>query len=345
MARRPTPRQVIEDLLDQFEPEIAQAFLDAIDDLRNAADIRRVVAALQAGNIEAALDALHLDTAAFGPLEDAIAKAFAEGGRNTASTFPALRDATQALLVVRFNARNPRAEAWLRDHSASLVTRILDDQRTAIRQALTTGMEQGRNPRGVALEIVGRINRTTGAREGGLLGLTAAQERAVEAARAELASGDAPALRNYLGRARRDKRFDRSVTKAIRDGDPIPAEIQAKALVAYERRLLQLRGETIGQKEAFTAIATGKNEAIRQAIEAGAVDAAAVTKRWRHFPNEHPRRQHIQMNGKVVRFDQPFVLPDGTRMMHPHDPDAPIEHTAGCHCQADYKIDFLASLA
>lgn len=334
MPRRPTQQQVFDDLLSRYEQSVRDAFLAAIDDLRTAAEVQKVIAALQAGDIQSAIEALHLDPAAFGPLQEAVRAAYIAGGQGATSTMP-------AALIIRFDGRNFRAENWLRTHSAELVTRIIDDQRKAIRAALVSGMEAGRNPRNVALDIVGRIDRASGKRVGGLIGLTAPQERAVEAARLELASSDPASLRAFLSRARRSKTFDRSVLKAIREETALPAETQRKALAAYTARLLQLRGEVIGQKEAFTALAQGKNEAYAQAIDSGQVPASAVTKKWRHFPNEHPRRQHIQMSGKTVRFDEVFVLPDGTRMRFPHDPEAPIEQVAGCHCAADYSIRFL----
>lgn len=337
-------QRLFEELLARYAPQVAAAFREAVADIAAQADLQRIITALQRGDIDAAIEALHLDTAAFNKLDQAVRSAYTAAGDGAASTLPKITDRLGATVVIRFDGRNYRAEAWLRDNSSQMITRIVDDQRAAVRSALTSGMVQGQNPKTVALDIVGRTNRATGAREGGIIGLTAQQEDYARNARAELASGDPEQLRHYLTRTRRDKRFDRSVNKAIREESAVPAEIVGKATVAYQRRLLQLRGELVGKVEAFTAIAEGKHEAFAQAIESGKINATAVTKTWRHFGSEHPRIQHIFMNRKKVGFSEDFVLPDGTRMRFPHDPRAPISHRAGCRCGADYNIDFLAGL-
>lgn len=341
MARKPTPAEVFDDLLTRYERDIAEAFRQAIADLGAGVDLAGAIRALERNDIAGAVEALNIEPAAYGPLLDAMGRAYAEGGAVAAQQANAR---TGPAVVIRFDGRNPRAEAWLRTRSSQLVTQVVADQRTAVRSALTRGMAAGQNPRTVALDIVGRIDKATGARQGGILGLTSAQEGYVANARAELAGGDATALRAFLKRERRDKRFDRSIAKAIREETPLPADIQRKAIVAYQRRLLQLRGEVIAQVEGFESLAEAKHEAYRQAIESGKVRADQVTKFWRHFFNRNPREQHIAMQGKSVPFDQDFVLPDGTRMRFAHDSSAPVRHKAGCHCQTDYRIDFLANI-
>lgn len=337
MARKPTVQQLYDELLDRYGREIADAFLAAVRDLATAADLQRMIAAIEAGNVDAALSALNLDAAAFGPMLEAIRSGYVSAGTLTAG-------AIRTAVTIRFDVRNPQAERWLADHSSTLITRIVADQQQAVRQALTDGMARGDNPRTTALNIVGRVDKATGQRVDGIIGLTAQQETFVANAREELESGEPAKLKNYLTRARRSKLFDQSVEKAIRDGAPLPAETVAKALTAYKSGLLKLRGDTIGLHESFAALGAAKDEAYRQAIANGQIDETAVTKRWRHFANREPRLQHIAVNGQTVGFRETFVMPDGTRLRYPHDPEAPIEHTAGCHCQADYRVDFLAKL-
>jgi len=343
MPRQPSFAQVYDDLLTRYGREVADAFLEGVNDLTTRAQVERVVVALTAGDIDGAIAALNLDPVAFNRMIDAIEASYAAGGAATADSLPK-RDPDGVALLLRFDDRNPRAEAWLRDKSSTLVTRIMDEQRQGIRQALTDGMVRGDNPRRVALDVVGRIDRATGRRTGGVIGLTPQQERFSRSAADELASGDPAQLRHYLTRELRDRRFDRTIAKAIREETPVPAETASRALVQYKNRLLRYRGELIGKVEVFTALAEARDEAYQQLVDKGRVSPADIVKTWRHFASENPRVQHIAMQGKKARLNQPFVLPDGTTMRFPHDERAPIKHRAGCKCQADYRIDWSANV-
>lgn len=100
---------------------------------------------------------MHLDTDAFAKLELAIAEAYNTGGAATVENMPRVSDPEGNRVVFRFGVRNPEAESWLRVQSSALVTRIVDDQREAIRTALTEGLSVGQNPRQTALDVVGRV--------------------------------------------------------------------------------------------------------------------------------------------------------------------------------------------
>lgn len=344
MLRRLTERERITALLDQYAASIRQAFLEAIADITSRLTLSLIVARLEKGDVAGAVEAIGIERGAFNPMLDKIAEAFNAGGTITADNLPVLRDPEGHRVSVRFDVRNLRAESILRLHSSELVTGIVEDQRATIRDALADGLARGQNPRVTALDIVGRVSRATGTRTGGLVGLSAPQAAAVQNARQRLAMGTPEALREYLALERRDRRFDKTVLAAIDSGKPIPADMRERMVGRYADRLLQLRGEVLAQNETHHAIFAGKHEAFEQAIEAGKVDASAVTKTWRHFPSDHPRMQHVQMAGKAVGFNEPFVMPDGTLMAYPHAPGAPARHTLGCKCQADYAVDFLAGL-
>jgi len=341
MARKPTQAQLFDELLARYEKEIADAFRAAIADLRQQADLQRLISALERGDIQSAVEALNIEPAAYDAFAEQIRSAYIEGGNAAVSTLK-----PDSAVAIRFSGRNPRAEAWLRDHSSTEVTRILEDQRQAVRAALVRAMEKGANPRTAGLDIVGRVNRATGQREGGILGLSLPQEAAVEAAKVELASSDPADLRNYLTRARRDKRFDRTINKAIREEVAIPAETARKALDQYKNRLLALRGETIGLTEGLASLQAAKREAYVQAVEAGKISESAVRRTWRDVGNLRVRHSHRIMNGETVGLNEPFRTPTGARLMFPGDTSlgAPASETVRCRCDVNYRIDFLANL-
>jgi len=343
MPNRKTLERLYQELLAKHGQAIADAFMAAVEDLRSAAEVQRLIAAIDAGNVEAAIAALHIDRAAYGPVMDALQIAYSEGGQNAAAGLPPKTPAGAAL-VVRFDARNVRAEQWLRSYSADLVTRIVDDQKTAVREALTAGMTRGENPRTTALDIVGRVDKATGKRVGGILGLSAPQQQYVRSARDELASADPADLRAYLNRQRRDKRFDRSIAKAIKTGTAVPKDIQAKAAVAYERKLLALRGETIGRTEAMTSLHAAQQEALRQAVDTGQVSANQIRRVWSATGDARTRDTHHALDGQSVGLEESFVSPSGARLRYPGDPSAPAADRCNCRCWLNIRVDWLSNL-
>jgi hypothetical protein len=340
MVRRLSNRSRIEQLTDKFEPEIRAAFLAAIRDIADKAELGKIAERLERGDIAGALEAVHLDAAAYHQLQESIRAAFNGGGLSTVGALPLLRDPAGGRFVIRWNGRNLRAERWLREHSSDLITRTLADQRTAIREALTAGMQAGRNPNSTALDIIGRVNRATGRREGGLVGLTSPQAGAVAKARSELLSGDSGALRSYLARTRRDKRFDRVVAKAIADEAPVDAATVSKMIGRYSDSLLQLRGETIARTETMAALNQSGIEAMQQAVDAGAVDVGTITKVWHTAQDQKVRDSHAELEGEAVDIDGVFA----NGLAYPGDPSGPPEEIANCRCWMETRIDFLAGL-
>ncbi|WP_245269007.1 head morphogenesis protein [Mesorhizobium sp. WSM2561] len=259
---------------------------------------------LERGDVKDAIAAMNLDEAAFRPLEEAIRQAYNGGGVATVEQMPALRDPSGLQVVLRWDARNLTAETWLREHSAQLVTNIVADQQVAIRAAFSKGLARGANPTRAALEVVGRVNRVIGRGGGRVIGLTTVQSDYVARARDELLSGEPDQLRAYLNRKRRDKRFDRTITAAIRDGKPIPTNLVARIIGRYSDSLLKLRADTIGLHETFAALGASKDIAFQQAMAKGAVRAEAITKGWKHTPQDHPRVQRVvdADNSRLDRF-------------------------------------------
>lgn len=344
MASIRRSRQLYAELAEKYGRAVADAFFAAIRDIKAGIEFQRLTTMIELGDLDGALDALHIDPEAFNEVADRIREAHAEAGKITAEGMPRRRPDGTAL-VVRFDGRNPEAEAWLSRHSSDLITRLTEEQRQLVRASLSESMRRGVNPRQAALEVVGRMSRT-GRREGGVLGLSLPQEGFVSKARDQLASSDPADLRAYLTRTKRDKRFDRSVTKAIREGTAVDPAIAAKAITAYERRLLKLRGDTIGRVETMTSMQRAKFEAYRQAVASGKVAENTVTKVWRSAGDFRVRHTHRGLNGDSARLNEPFRSLSGALLRFPMDTamGAGADEIVNCRCDCEYRIDFLANL-
>lgn len=331
------PRNIdpFDELLETWPAKLRDAFLESISGITSRAKIREIVRLLERGDIEGVLRHLDINPLEFQGLSLAMRDLYTAGGLKFGQAIP-------TLVRFIFDVRNPTAEEWLRFKSSELVTEIVEDQRNMVRGFLTEGLERGDNPTTTARNLVGRIEKTSGQRTGGVLGLTSGQERWQQAYAAEIASSDPSELRKALGRNLRDKRFDRSITKAIREGTGIPKAIQGKMLRAYRNRTLKYRANTIGRTETLQSLAASQYEAYRQAILTGELTADQVTKEWDSAGDLRVRFSHNVLDGQKKGFFEAFVSPLGNRMEFPGDTShgARGEDIIQCRCRLKYKLRF-----
>lgn len=320
-------------LLEKMGLPIGSAFLEAVATITSNAQIRQLIIALQAGNVDAALQAAGVRTGSWAALTESIRNTYITGG-----AFVIARDVPKRF-GAEFNINNPRAEQWLRQHSSQLITLINAEQRDAVQVVLRAGLQAGRNPRSVALDIVGRVG-ANGRRSGGVLGLNAPQTNAVVKARAELESLDS----NYFTRTRRDKRFDGKVRKAIANETPLDTATVNRLSGRYSDRLLELRGSTIGRSESLSALNASGMEAMSQIVDEGLAKAEDITGIWITAGDERVRGPHSSMNGQERKHGVPFTAPDGSLLMHPGDSNlgAGPALTIQCRCVVTRRVDFIA---
>lgn len=337
------PKQSFSDLTEEQAARIRQAFLDAIYAARNRAQVNAIAEALARGDIDAVIRALALDPTVFRVLEQAIEQAFEVGGNWQIDRLLPRTTTTGARVDILFNVRNFAAESWLRSHSSTLIREITDDIRTATRNFLTAGMEAGANPKTVALDLVGRLNRVSGKREGGVLGLTSAQEQWIRNYEAELR--DPERLAQALARSLRDKRFDGAIRAAIKEGRGLDAQMVSRAIQSYRNKALKLRGDTIGRTEAMASLHQSSYEAMQQAISAGQVDRDLVTGKWKTAKDWRVRDTHRALEGREVPFGDAFVTPRGNRLRFPGDPAGGAAETINCRCTLQYRIDYFRQAA
>ncbi len=333
-----------DELLRHYETELAAAFREACDAIKSSIVLARVIERLERGDINGAVEAMQIEPEAFSALEIALQEAFNAGGTNAVGELPKVMDPQGNRVIWRFGVRNPVAEAVLRELSSTMVTHITDDQRQGIREALAQGLASGANPRATALDVVGRQNRVTGRREGGVIGLTRYQIEFIERARIHLASGDPELMNRYFELKTRDKRFDRTVMAAIRAGKPVTGETLTRIIGRLRDKNLLLRGEMLARTETMMALSSARDEAMRQQIEAGKVQAQDVTKTWRSAGDSRVRHTHRVLNGNTVGMDEVFQSPSGALLRFPGDPRAPVSEISGCRCRLEYKVDHIGAV-
>ena len=342
MARRTSAYRELQALILQFTPTIRDSFLDAIQNLRDQAIIKEITKAIAEGDVNRAIFSLGLDDVAFRGMVRTVEDAFEAGGVATGRTFPRILKTPIGQTVFRFDVRNSRAEAWLRDRSSTKITgEILEKTRAGVRSALQRGMAEGHNPTRTALDIVGRVNPATGRREGGMLGLTSHQEGWVSKVRGSLENLD----KSYFNYSLRDKRFDSLVEKAIRDGKPLSKADIERLTSRYKDKVLKYRGDVIGRTESIAALNRSEHEAIQQAVDIGALKESQIKRVWDSVGNDgHTRDSHLAMEGQTVGLNEPFTFPGGSQAMFPGDVSlgAPGEETVQCRCIARTVIDWLA---
>jgi hypothetical protein len=157
-------------LADRLSPAVQRRFLDAVAAARGSFDEAEFIAAVTAGQVEAALAAV--------PLED-FAETFAEVRRElqagvVASGEQAARHLTSLGIDMSFNLMDPGASAWARNHAAALVRQVSAETQAAIRNLVVNALETGVPPAELARQIRP------------LIGLTERQAQAVESFRTRL---------------------------------------------------------------------------------------------------------------------------------------------------------------
>lgn len=330
-------RKSYKELVSKFEPDLRRAFLASIDEIKDKVVLNRLVAALEAGDIERAINVLAIEQAAYEVFQEARSAAYLASGRDAVATMP--RDALGPV-VVRFDARSPGAERWLGQDSSNKITRIVEEQKQAVRLHLQDAMTRGDNPLTAALDIVGRIDPQTKRRVGGVLGLSGPQERAVAAARLELS--DPATMTNFLGRKMRDRRYDHLIRKALSEERGLNAHEMHQVIGRYSDRLLKLRGETIGRTEMMAALHAGNRQAYQQAIDNGDLVKEEVKRSWDTTGDGKVRDTHQSLDGQTVGFDDYYISSSGAQILFPGDPNAPASEVINCRCNELYRIDFIA---
>lgn len=241
-------------------------------------------------------------------------------------------------ITFRFDMSNPRAESIINRLAGRYITRLMEDVRQAVRQAILSGYSEGQHPFQIALDLVGRIG-ASGRREGGLIGMTAPQEKASANFYRKLLEGDSDVFNYEL----RDKRFDSTIRSAFEEDGGVSVDKATKMYERYIDNALKLRGETVARSETGKAVHAATQEAFAQGLEKTGYTKDAVYKVWRTAGDKKVRDSHEEMDGQVVvGLDTPFISGDGAQLRFPLDSDlgAGPGDIINCRCDVEMNIDF-----
>lgn len=302
----------MQDLLDLVERQLGKSWLDLVEWLRDQNALEDVDARLAAGDHAGAIQAV----------EDAAKRYAADihAGYVTAGQTAAEWLDSKVTSPVRFDVANHRAIAWARQNAADLVQGLTDEAKQSARAIIADGVEAGENPRTIAIDLRSSI------------GLTADQARAVASYRRALESGD---FSDALGRRLSDGRSDKTIASARDRGAELTQAQIDLAVDRYRSNSVSYRAEVIARTEALRAAHAGTDELYRQAIDNGDVDADALTGQWNPGPATKDARENHRTAALLAqrpKIGEPFVLEDGTEMMHPGDPAGGAENNASCRC-------------
>lgn len=343
-----TLRQQLLELIDKLAPDMERAFLEAIDDIKSEIVLREIVDRLERRDVEGAIAALHIDPSAFRPLSEALREAFNQGGLLVIQNMPPLREPMGGRVVVRWDGDTQRSQAIIREQSSALITEIAEDTMMMARETIAAGFAAGRGSRSIASDLVGRESRVTKRLEGGFIGMTSGLATTVEKARTALLTGDVEGMRRYLALTRRDKRFDRTVAKAIREGTPVQPDMVKKITGRLADSYVRLRGLHIAKTETARSVNAAQHEAYWQGLDKAGRDPSLVTRKWRSAGDRRVRDTHMVLNAEeVTGMDLPFRSPSGALMRFPGDGSlgaGPAE-LIGCRCICEYSFNFAEAFA
>lgn len=300
-------------LVDQQDARIAGIFRTAIAALKDEVDLDALATELEQGRVNEALARLQHAADALGSASNV---AFVTSGQST-SDF--LNNAGLGRIV--FDQVNLYAVAAMQAARLELIREFTAEQLRATSLALVSGVEGGLNPREQARNFRDSI------------GLTTRQWQAVDSYRAALlrVGVDPEAAQNALGRALRDGRGDKTVLAAARSGRQIPPEKIDWMVQRYAERFVKHRAEVIGRTEAMRAVNQGNEEAYRQAIADGVIQAEQLRREWRTRLDGRERRTHEFLNGQTRNWGETWVTENGV-LRYPGDPEAPAKETIQCRC-------------
>lgn len=319
---RTTERERLEKLRKQIERRLKAAYAAFLASFENEQIKAQIRAAIATNNVDTLLTIAATQVSILGNAVPfaMIATAVSEMD-HLKEILP--KSVQGAGVSIGFDPTHPRAAEIMQTAKLELINEFTNKQRDSVRQALTRAFaETGANPRKVATEFVNSV------------GLTAHQEAAVANYRRLLETSSQQALTRDL----RDRRFDRTVARAVDADKPLTADQIDRMVNRYRDNYHRYRAETIARTESTRVASIARREAQLQMVEDTGIDPARIVRVWNATLDSRTRDIHASMDGQQVGLNEPFIDGDGNQLMFPADPSAPAETTINCRCTESTRV-------
>lgn len=252
---------------------------------------------------------------------------------------------TGARIAIRFGGSQPRAQAIVKQLGGRLISGIVQAQIEIITSIISEGLEAGLHSDAIALDLVGRKDAGN-RRRGGVLGLTSSQSKTVQSVRVGFRSGNTKRMQSYLTLKGRNKRFDHIVHKAIGAGVSVAKSDIDRITGNLADKYLLNRGKMIARTEMIAALNAGRREGALQLVDDGVVAKNNIQRVWNSTLDARNRDDHVAMHNQKVGLDDPFIAPDGSKLMSPADSGlgASAAQIINCRCYMSVEVDWLAGV-
>ena len=295
-------------LIASYEAKLRAGFLAKVKEARAAVNLSQLAGMIERGEIEQALAVTLIIPEEINALS--VAAVVAASKQAAKEIFAATG------VDVMFDDVHANALRIMESRALQVATVFAQKQQDAIREVLLDGIRRGVNPRQQAIALRSSI------------GLTASQVKAVNNFRDMLETND----KEVLTRKLRDKRFDRTINRAIRADKVIAQDRIDKMVTRYRDRYVKYRANTIAQTEALSAVHQGKEEMFNHAVAMGHLERDRIENTWITVQDSRRRHHHATMQGQTRAFGERFLSGQGNLLLHPGDPSAPLSEIIHCRC-------------
>lgn len=319
-AHRRVALQVKKDfdtIANNYEPKVASAFIKACKSVRDSIDMKKLTKACAGHNVREAQKLVAGDKfqkALDGEFRHLIFEAYHAGA------FVGAKQLTRGKIKKAFSPNlsitNPAAVDYLASALPELIKEINLEQQQAVQTILLNGINTGVPADEMAREIRNSV------------GLTADQASWVDNFRTQLETGE---LNGWTPiDERRLSATDQQMAQSEFDSPNSDPTVIDLLVDKYQFSLINKRAMDISVTEIHDASIAGQDDLWGDAVDAGYLDPATVTRHWGGTDDGRERDSHIQV---------PIDNPDGVGLDEDFDTEVGPVHAPGQSGEPSFDIN------